>query len=401
MLPISEALWALPDFWVILALPFLGAAIGGVSNWLSQRLLFGPLVAGGQDHSMLVSRAGSVAGRIAIILAPWCRFSELFRLMQPEKVAGHVSSAVVARLDEYVDDVMSNRHAVLWSNLPQALRQRIYARVGRQLPSIVDNLMEDLAENVEELVDMSQLLDAFVASNPRALPALLKQVLEEECRFLQRAAIWTGFGLGVVQCILWLYFPQAWAIIIFCSAVAVGALLLPQVLLVSGWPGAGSNLSPWLLADKARLTQSLSRGLAREVLGLRHLMQRVMNGGRAARARSMIRRHMRPLLDASLVRTTLQMLLGAEGYAHIKHQVVEKAVVSTAEILSDAEFNQGRASAMQAACDERIAALPAQELRSLVQVVLDEGLYIRVGLVAGLGAIAGVMELLLAHALRG
>lgn len=401
MLPISEAMWERPDFWLILALPFLGAALGGIGNWLSQRVLFGPLVAGGQDLSLLAARASDVAGRLAVILAPWCRFSEFFRLLQPEKVAGHVSSSVMSRLDEYVDDVMTDRHAVLWANLPQMLRQRIYARVGRELPSIVDNLMEDLAENVEELLDLPQLLDVYSVSNPRALPAFLEQVLEEECRFLLRAGIWTGFGLGMLQLLLWLFFPQGWVFVGCCTGVAIGALLLPQALLVSGWSSSGTGLSPWLQADRARLARSLSRGLVREVLGLRHMMHRMMNGLRAARARAMIRRHMRPLLDAGLVRTTLQMLLGTEGYAHIKHQVVEKVVAATATLLADADFNQERAYRMQEACDERLATLPAQELRSLVRLVLDEGIYVRLTLVAGVGALTGTMMLLLAHVLRG
>jgi uncharacterized membrane protein YheB (UPF0754 family) len=401
MLPISEALWERPDFWLVMVLPLLGMAIGGAGNWLSLRILFGRLPAAGIDRGILAARTREVAARVATILAPSFRLSELFRMMQPEKVADHVSDSVMGRLDEYVDDVMTARHAVLWANLPQVLRQRIYARVGRQLPSIMDNLMEDMAENVEELVDLSHLLDGFATSHPDALPSFLEQVLEEEGRFLIRAGMWSGLVLGALQAMLYVLHPASLVLVISAAILALGVLVLPRALLLARWPGSESGLSPWLQSGRVQLTRQLSRSLVDEVLSLRHLMQRMMNGGKAARARSMIRRHMRPLLDAGLVRTTLQMLLGVEGYAQIKHQVVEKAVASTAELLADADFNQERAATMQATCDERLAALPPESLRDFVQAVLDEGLYPRLALMTGIGTVAGFFEVLLVHVLQG
>lgn len=392
MWPIFEALGSRPDFVLILALPVLGAVLGGGGNWLSHRILFGPLPIGGRDRSILVSRADEVAARLAPILAARLRLSELFRLMEPEKVAGHVSAAVVARLDEYVDDVMTARHAVLWANLPQLLRQRIYARVGRQLPSIMDNLVEDMAENIDELVDLSLLLDGFIAGNRAALADLLEQVLEEECRFMRRAGAWVGLVLGLAQALLWIHLPSTWGAIGVGMLIPVMAMLVPRALLVSERTGSSSGLSRWLRDDKSRLTQRLSHSLVEEVLGLRHLMQRMVAGPRSSRARSMIRRHMRPLLDAGVVRTTLQMLLGAEGYAHLKHLVVEKAVTATAELLSDVEFSQARAVVMQATCDQRLASMSSSELRGLVQVALDEGLYTRLAVLAGIGGLFGALQ---------
>lgn len=403
MLPISEALWERPDLWLILALPVLGGLVGELGNWLSHRLLFGPLPRAGSGsasgNGILALHAEAVAGRLAAVLMPQLRLAELFRLMEPEKVATYVSSSVVARLDEYVDDIMASRHAVLWANLPQVLRQRIYARVGRQLPSILDNLLEDMAENVDELVDLSQLLDAFVAHDRRAFVALLEEALEAECRFLRGAGRWVGAGLGLLQGLLWLYLPSYPLLIGMSIAMALAVLLVPRALLLS--TRSGTELSFWLHKDRARLPHLLGKGLAEQVLDPRQLMGRMMTGAKAARVRSMIRRHMRPLLEAGMVRTTLQVLVGAEGYAHIKQLVVEKAIASTAELLSDPGFNQKRAGAMQATCQAQLSTLPPENLRRLVQAILDEGLYARLTVLAGLGAIMGALQIMLANILRG
>ncbi len=87
MLPISEALWERPDLWLILALPVLGGLVGELGNWLSHRLLFGPLPRAGSasGNGILALHAEAVAGRLAAVLMPQLRLAELFRLMEPER----------------------------------------------------------------------------------------------------------------------------------------------------------------------------------------------------------------------------------------------------------------------------------------------------------------------------
>lgn len=397
MAPISDAFWSRADWWLVLALPVFAAALGALGNWLSLRLLFGPMPGIGAGSHVLDRRAAVVSERLALVLAPHFPLSETFRLMEPEKVASHVASTVLGRLDEHVDDIMTQKHSVLWANLPQLARQRVYARVQRQLPSILDNLIEDLAENIDELVDLRQLLISIVEEQRGALAAVLERALQDECGFLVRAGLVTGALLGLVEAVLWRYWPSHGLLLVGGALVAALSLLLPRAWLFRPSFAPGTNI---LLGGQPNFADVLGRWFASEVFKPRRLMQLMLYGPRAARTRALIRRHMRPLLDAGLVRTTIQVVLGVEGYALIKQLVVTKVSELTAAALSDSHFSQQRTRELEVACDKQLGALPPAELRFLVQSVLDEGLWQRVGVVTVAGLLVGGLEVALLWLLR-
>lgn len=380
------------DTWLIFVLPLAGAALGALANWLSHRLLFGPLPFGERRPAALVGQAGPAADRLAIGLGRSLRPGELFRLMEPEKVAAAVAQSIQGRLDEHVDEIMRERNSVLWDNLPQALRWRVYARVERQLPAILDNLVEDLAEHMDELTDLQALLRDVIGDQPDLIAGLLEESLRQECAFLLRAGAAVGLGVGLLQALAWQHYPHAWLQAVLGVALALAALQLPRAWLyrTGAIPGTG-------LKAGEGLAEVFSRRLGSEVFNARHLLHAVVTGARASRARSIIRRHMRPLLETGVVRTTIQLLLGAEGYAHIKQMVTDRVTALTVDTLEDGHPDELQGARIEAACRERLQALAPEEVRALVQPVLDEGLWWRLCAVACLGGLLGLLEGLLAR----
>lgn len=384
---ISDAAGMRMDAWLIFALPVAGALLGAFANWLSGRLLFGPLPFGGRWSAALVGQAAPAADRLAVSLGRSLRPGELFRLMEPEKIAAAVAGSVQGRLDEHVDAIMRERHSVLWDNLPQALRWRVYARVERQLPAILDNLVEDLAEHMDELTDLQTLLREAIGDQPDLIAGLLEEALREESAFLRRAGAAAGVAGGLLQALAWHHYPHAWLQVVLGGALALAALQLPRLWLyrTGSIPGTGRKAGEGF----ARV---FSRRLGNEVFNARHLLHAVVTGPKAARSRSIIRRHMRPLLETGMVRTTIQVLVGAEGYAHIKQLVTDRITALTVDTLEDGHPDERQGERIEAACRQRLQALDADEVRALVQPVLDEGLWWRYCLLAMAGGLAGLLE---------
>lgn len=378
------------DAWLIFVLPVAGAALGALANRLSSRLLFGPMPFGEHWPAALVGQAEAAADRLAEGLGRSLRPGELFRLMEPEKVAAAVARSVQGRLDEHVDEIMRDRHSVLWDNLPQALRWRVYARVERQLPFILDNLVEDLAEHMDELTDLQSLLREVIGHHPDIIAGLLEEALREECAFLQRAGVAVGLGVGLLQVLAWLQYPHGWLQVVLAGALVLAALQLPRAWLyrTGAIPGTGRKAGEGL----ARV---FSRRLGNEVFNARRLLHAVVTGSKSSRSRSIIRRHMRPLLETGMVRTTLQLLAGAEGYAHIKQLVTDRVMALTVDALDDGHPDERQGERIESACRQRLQALEPVEVRALVQPVLDQGLWWRYCVVALVGGLAGLLEALL------
>lgn len=393
---ISEAAALGMETWLFFVLPALAAGIGGLANWLSQRLLFGPLPAAERFPPALVRASGEVATRLAAGMGRTLRPGELFRLMEPEKIASAVTQAVLARLNDHVDEIMRERNAVLWDNLPQLARARVYQRVERQLPSIVDNLVEELAEHMDQLTDLNHLLHDVTDLRRELLPALLAEALAEECRFLRRAGMAVGLLGGLVQALAWAWHPAPWLVATLAVASVAAALALPRAMLyrTGSIPGLGRPSGEGLAIV-------FSRRLCGDVFSARHLLHAVVTGPHAGRARSIIRRHMRPLLETGMVRTTLQLVLGAESYAHIKQLVAERMTFLTISTLEAGYLDDRQGERIESACRARLQALSASDLRALVQPVLDQGLWWRVMAGLALGLAAGLLEAGLLRALSG
>lgn len=384
------------ETWLFFVLPLLAAALGGLANWLALRLLFGSYPGDDRFPPALVRASGAVATRLADGMGGALRPGELFRLMEPEKIAAAVSLAVNARLDEHVDEILRERNAVLWDNLPQVARARVYQRVERQLPAIVDNLVEELAEQMDQLTSLGQLLHDVTDLRRGLLPGLLAEALAQERRFLVRAGATVGLLGGVLQALVWAWHPAPWLAAVGAVGVAWAAFSLPRMLLYRG-----SALPGLDRPSGEGLAIVFSRRLAGDVFSARHLLHAVVTGPHAGRARSIIRRHMRPLLETGLVRTTLQVLLGVQSYAHIKQRVTERLTALTISTLAAGPLDGRQGERIESACRARLQALSADERRALVRPVLEEGLWWRMLAVLGLGLAAGLAEAGLLRVLSG
>jgi hypothetical protein len=396
MSQLPDALLQRPDLWLLLLLPVCAAMLGGLGNWLALRLLFGPLpLHGVRRQGIIGEHAVAVADRLGAALMQHLSLSELFRLMEPEKIAGHLSESVMGRLEDYVDDIMTEKYAVLWDNLPELVRRRVYGRVRRQLPSILDSMVDDMAENIDQLVDVHALVAELLGRDPALLTGLFDEALQQERRFLIRSGFLIGLLLGVVEAGIWFLSPKPWILPVAGVAIMVGCFWLPrQLLFYLAEPRRLGGLfrQGWIYHHQSAVMGILARHLTEDVLSLRVLMRSLLSGSRATRTRAMIKRHMRPLLDAGMVRTTIQLLLGAEGYVHIKQQVIDRAVQMTMGSLSEADFNHDRAGPVQDVCTQRLVALDAATFRALVEPLLDEGAWMQVLVLIGLGAGAGLAQ---------
>jgi len=143
------------------------------------------------------------------------------------------------------------------------------------------------------------------------------------------------------------------------------------------------------VADKFALIST------QEVVNLKNLMQEVLTGPRSDRTRAIIKRHMRPLLESGVVRTAVQLTLGAEGYAHIKMLVVDKAVAMTIGPLSDPRFNRERAGIIHEIFRDKMRLMSNAEFQGLLRPAFQEDEWILIILGAVLGLIAGYLQLVL------
>ncbi len=115
------------EFWKHVSIPFVAAVVGWATNWVAIKLTFYPLEFRGiRPYLGWQGIIPSKAGKMAAIFAESTMFrlgtlGEIFRHMDPDKMAEHITAMVDPHVESYTDEVMFyGGNSVLWRALPSS-----------------------------------------------------------------------------------------------------------------------------------------------------------------------------------------------------------------------------------------------------------------------------------------
>jgi len=277
------------------------------------------------------------------------------------------------------------------------VRNRVYARARRQLPEILDNMVDDMAENIEQLIDLRAMVVRLMQADKSLVVRIFQEVGDVELKFVINSGAGFGFLFGLFQLAVYLVYPESWVLPVF--GFLIGYLTNWLALNVIFRPLEPFWIGPYcihglFMKRKHEVADKFAEVCARDILNLGNLMTEVMAGSQAHRSKAIIKRHLRPLLESSVVRTAIQITMGAEGYANLKTRVTEKAMAMALQSVNDAHFSRERSGVIQAMLSKRMAAMSNNEFQQLLRPAFKEDERILIMLGAGLGTVAGLLQML-------
>ena len=387
----------------LLSVPILAAMVGWFTNWLAIQMSFYPVrfvgfgVIGWQG---VIPRKAEKMAHICIdrTLQQFGDLNAVYQELEPQRIVEQVISQVTPRLDEYIDEVMYDIQPVLWDNLPIFVRHRIYQWARQQLPSRVEDLVEDFGDDLDELVDLKALLSAELQQHPDLMNRIFRQAGAVELRsVINRGAIIGGL-LGAVLLPFWLRYPAPWVL-------PVGGFL---VGFATNWLAINLIFAPlrprrflfWkvqglFLRRQPEISDVWARLVAEELITVEKVANAMLNGAQGDRTRAILQKHLRPLLDNSIVlKLSAQVTVGMTGYVELKKAMTQKAVVATRDVFSDPAFNRERAPVVAGVLASQMKALGPAEFQDILRPAFREEEF-QLMVVGGiLGALAGALQAL-------
>ena len=387
----------------LLSVPILAAMVGWFTNGLDIQMSFYPVrfvgfgVIGWQG---VIPRKAEKMAHICIdrTLQQFGDLNAVYQELEPQRIVEQVISQVTPRLDEYIDEVMYDIQPVLWDNLPIFVRHRIYQWARQQLPSRVEDLVEDFGDDLDELVDLKALLSAELQQHPDLMNRIFRQAGAVELRsVINRGAIIGGL-LGAVLLPFWLRYPAPWVL-------PVGGFL---VGFATNWLAINLIFAPlrprrflfWkvqglFLRRQPEISDVWARLVAEELITVEKVANAMLNGAQGDRTRAILQKHLRPLLDNSIVlKLSAQVTVGMTGYVELKKAMNQKAVVATRDVFSDPAFNRERAPVVAGVLASQMKALGPAEFQDILRPAFREEEF-QLMVVGGiLGALAGALQAL-------
>lgn len=379
----------------------MAAVVGWFTNWLAIQMSFYPVQfigVGAFGWQGVIPRKAEKMAHICIdrTLQQFGDLNAVYAKLEPQRIVEQVVAQVNPRLDEYIDEVMYEIQPVLWDNLPLFLRNRIYQWAREQLPSRIESLVEDFGDDLNELVDLKTLLSQELKHHPDLMNRIFKQAGSVELQsVINRGAIIGGL-LGAALAPLWATYPEPWLLPI--GGFAIGFLTNWLAINLIFSPLRPRRILFWkvqglFLRRQEEISEVWARLVAEELITVEKVADAMINGGHGDRTRAIIQKHLRPLLDNSVVmKLTAQVTVGMTGYTELKKAMNQKAVLATRDVFGDPSFNRERAPVVASVLAGQMKALQPAEFQDILRPAFREE-ELQLMVVGGLfGALAGAAQ---------
>lgn len=393
-----------PELWKYASIPFVAAFVGWSTNWVAIKLTFKPLeFVGIRPYLGWQGIIPSKAGKMAEIFVDKTMFrlgrlKEVFEYMDPELMAEHVTKMIDPRLPAYTDEVMFYSNPGVWELLPRPVKNLLYQRVREEMPSLVRKLMEEIADNVEELIDFKHMLTERLEADKDLLNRLFLEAGETEFRFIVRSGLYFGFLFGLVQLAVWIFLPSWWVLPAF--GVIVGYATNWFAINIIFRPLHPRRIGPWTLQGlflkrQHEVARVWCRLVTTEILTLQQLVYAMLYGPKADRAAALVKKHIQPIAEKAVegYRALADLTVSQEKWDAIKESIGDKAVRVSTDPFDHWPFVSDRAKVIEEVLRERMGRLPPDEFQDLLRPCFQEDEMKLILTGAVLGFLAGWAQL--------
>ncbi|MFV5503823.1 hypothetical protein [Acinetobacter sp. 226] len=421
-----------PDFWAVLSIIPVTAFVTWAHVWMALKMVFypinfwgfhlGPIPIGWQG--IVPRKAGRISGIITDnTLSKLGSIREFLQAMDPDDMARIIGEQVGFELEHLIDEVMMDRNAVLWENLPFAIKRRIYAQAQKQMPAILRELVTELTMNVESLVDMREMVVSQMEGDRRLMVRMFLKVGQKEINFIWHISALIGMFFGIFQMIVWFVVPWHWTVPFWAAIwgfltnwIAIWMVFNPLEPHPVKYPQFFSRTAdrkfPWIkpviprigtyniqgafMKRQDEVSDVFASVVTEDLITLKSIMTEMMYGGRKDKTRRIIKRHINEIMETPLVRTSLQLSLGPKEYAKLKTDLIDRSIEITMVPVCDPAFNASRAQKIYQMFRDRIRELTPKEFQNLLRPAFQEDEWILILLGGVTGFVAGLIHLFVA-----
>lgn len=421
-----------PDFWAVLSIIPVTAFVTWAHVWMALNMVFypitfwgfhiGPLPVGWQG--IVPRKAGRISGIITDnTLSKLGSLREFLDAMDPEDMARIIGEQVGFELEHLIDEVMIDRNAVLWENLPYSIKRRIYAQAHKQLPAVLRELVTELTMNVESLVDMRDMVVSQMEGDRRLMVRMFLKVGQKEINFIWHISALIGMFFGIFQMIVWFVVPWHWTVPFWAAVwgfltnwIAIWMVFNPiephYVRYLQLTELTKDRKFPWIkpviprigtynvqgafMKRQEEVSDVFASVVTEDLITLKSIMTEMMYGNKKDKTRRIVKRHINEIMETPLVRTSLQLSLGPREYAKLKTDLIDRSIEITMVPVCDPAFNASRAQKIYQMFRDRIRELTPKEFQNLLRPAFQEDEWILILLGGVTGFIAGTIHLFVA-----
>ncbi len=395
----------LDNLWLYLSMPIISGMVGYVTNVIAIKMMFEPLEFIGKPpllgwQGIIPRRAAKMAAiSVETITSHLITQEEIFARLDADKVADVLEPALNDIIDDIVDQVMLEYEPGFWEAMPQLVKRKIYQRVKRDAPRLINDIMGQLKINISQMYDLEDMVVTKLCQDKGLLNKIFQEVGAAEFRFIGRSGFYFGLMFGLVQMLVWLCFQQGWLLPAFgllvgyaTNAIALQMIFNPKEPVRFG-PIAFQGL---FMKRQQEVARDYGRLVSSYVLTPANIVEGILKGPYSDKVFDMIGRHVQRAVDeqTTIAKPLVTFAVGTQTYRDMKASAVQRVIAKLPTTLKHIEAYADEALDLENTLSTRLQSLKPDEFEAMLRPAFEQDEWILITVGAALGLAVGVFQLL-------
>ena len=391
---------------IYLAIPITSALVGWLTNVVAIKMTFYPIHFIGIKpigwQGIITSKAAKMSSiSVDLWTSKLINVKELFAKINPKKVAKEMHPEFDRISKEIMDEIMHEQAPEIWSRVPESVKKLAYSRISKDLPEIVTEMMTDIKENIDEMFDIKDMVVKRLTKDKGLLNEMFLQVGDEEFKFIERSGFTFGFLFGIVQMLVWYFYPKFWILPLFGLLVGYATNWLALKLIfnpIEPISFLGVTYQGLFIKRQNEVSKEYAYMLAHDIFTFDRIFASIITGPTKDRFVNLIANHANHAIDeaAGLSKPVITLVAGKRSYEKIKNIAIDKTLKELPNSVKPVFPYAEKAMDLENIFRTRMQKLPPRDFVDFLRPVFqeDELKLILVGAVLGMGAGIGQLFIL-------
>ena len=391
---------------IYLAIPITSALVGWLTNVVAIKMTFYPIHFVGIKpfgwQGIIPSKAAKMSSiSVDLWTSKLINVKELFAKINPKKVAKEMLPEFDRISKEIMDEIMHEQAPEIWSRVPESVKKLAYSRISKDLPEIVTEMMTDIKDNIDEMFDIKDMVIKRLTKDKGLLNDMFLQVGDEEFKFIERSGFTFGFLFGIVQMLVWYFYPKFWILPLFGLLVGYATNWLALKLIfnpIEPISFLGVTYQGLFIKRQNEVSKEYAYMLAHDIFTFDRIFASIITGPTKDRFVNLITDHANHAIDeaAGLSKPVITLVAGKRSYEKIKNIAIDKTLKELPNSVKPVFPYAEKAMDLENIFRTRMQHLPPRDFVDFLRPVFqeDELKLILVGAVLGMGAGIGQLFIL-------
>ena len=391
---------------IYLAIPITSALVGWLTNVVAIKMTFYPIHFIGIKpigwQGIIPSKAAKMSSiSVDLWTSKLINVKELFAKINPKKVAKEMHPEFDRISKEIMDEIMHEQAPEIWSRVPESVKKLAYSRISKDLPEIVTEMMTDIKDNIDEMFDIKDMVVKRLTKDKGLLNEMFLQVGDEEFKFIERSGFTFGFLFGIVQMLVWYFYPKFWILPLFGLLVGYATNWLALKLIfnpIEPISFLGVTYQGLFIKRQNEVSKEYAYMLAHDIFTFDRIFASIITGPTKDRFVNLIANHANHAIDeaAGLSKPVITLVAGKRSYEKIKNIAIDKTLKELPNSVKPVFPYAEKAMDLENIFRTRMQKLPPRDFVDFLRPVFqeDELKLILVGAVLGMGAGIGQLFIL-------